>query len=143
VKVRTRARGALVAVVLVVGLLPAVLDRDSFPLSTFPMFSSRRSTVEPVDTAVAVAGAEQWWLSPELIADTDEPIQATGAVSDAIDQGTTAELCADIAKRVADDGPPEATAVEVITARYDAVHWFHGDRTPLGRVVHARCEVTR
>ncbi|HEX9259563.1 MAG TPA: hypothetical protein VF855_08495, partial [Acidimicrobiales bacterium] len=133
--VRTRARVALVAAVFVVGVLPVALDRDSFPLSTFPMFSTRRTTSEPVDTAVAVAGDRQWWLSPELIAATDEPIQATAAVSDAISAGQTDALCADIARRVGDDGPAGATAVEVITARYDAVRWFEGERAPLQRVV--------
>ena len=50
----TIARLTLLLVVVVVGIVPLVLDRDSFPLSTYPMFSSRRTTTESVDTAVMV-----------------------------------------------------------------------------------------
>ena len=42
------------AVVGVLGVVPVVLDRDSYPMSTYPMFSYRRTTTETVDTAVVV-----------------------------------------------------------------------------------------
>jgi hypothetical protein len=127
--------------VVVVGVFPLAFERDSFPLSTFPMFSDQRTSSETVDTAVAVADQREWRLDPERIAGTDEVILAAGTVSTAIYEGKAGQLCAEIAWRVSRAGPSAATAVEVITERYDAVRWFAGDRTPLGRAVHARCPV--
>jgi len=138
---RTRARVVALACVVVVGGVPVALNRDSFPLSTFPMFASQRTSSETVDTAVAVNGTQVWRLDPERIAGTDEVIQAAATVSDAIGAGTADRLCAEIAQRVSSSGPREANAVEVVTERYDSVKWFAGDRTVLGRVVHAHCPV--
>lgn len=138
---RRKAVAALVAVVVLLGVVPLALDRDSFPLSTYPMFSSPRSSAESVDTAVAVAAdGSATRLSPTVIAGTDEVIIATVTVSNAIRARTTDQLCTEIAQRVA--GLPAgraAVAVEVVTERFDAVRWYEGDRTPLERRVHARC----
>jgi hypothetical protein len=139
---RALAWSAVTVVIAVVGLVPLALDRDSYPLSTYPMFSTRRSATGRFHTAVAI-GETVHRLSPERIAATDEVIQAAATVSDAIARGEVAALCADIAARVAADGPDAATAVEVVSEDYDAVAWYDGDRTPLGRVVHARCPVVR
>ncbi|MCU1343827.1 MAG: hypothetical protein JWL70_93 [Acidimicrobiia bacterium] len=127
--------------IAVVGVVPVALNRDSFPLSTFPMFASQRTSSETVDTAVARAGTRIWRLDPERIAATDEVILAAATVSDAIANGHADRLCAEIAQRVLSAGPREATAVEVVTEQYDAVQWFAGQRTPLQRQVHAQCAV--
>lgn len=136
-----KAVASLVAVVALVGIVPLALDRDSFPLSTYPMFSSRRSSAESVHTAVTVtADGTATRLSPTLIAGTDEVIIATVTVANAIRSGTTEQLCGEIARRVAGTAAAsEAVAVEVVTERFDAVRWYDGDRTPLERRVHARC----
>jgi len=141
---RTRAWAAVAAVVGVVGVVPLVTDRDSFPLSTFPMFASRRSSAEQVTTAVAVADdGRVVRLSPERIAGTDEVIQAAATVRTAVQQGRADDLCAEIATRLAgaDADSGVVVAVEVVTERYDAPDWFAGRRDPLERVVHARCPV--
>ena len=139
---RPLAYGAIAAVLVVVGIVPLVLDRDSFPLSTYPMFSTRRSTAETVDTAVAVdADGTLRRLGPQRIAGTDEIILATATVSGAINAGTVDQLCTEIAGRVAGDGPDSAVGVEVVTERFDAVRWYRGDHTPIDRVVHATCPV--
>jgi hypothetical protein len=139
---RVRAWAAVIAVVVAVGFVPVLLERDSYPLSDYPMFSTRRTAESSFNTAVAVGeGDAVERLSPELIAATDEVIQAGATVSDAIARGQTGALCTDIAARVSDGGPEGAIAVEVVTERFDAVAWYAGDRQPLGRVVHARCPV--
>ena len=51
---RWRAWAAAGVAVVVVGVVPFVLDRDSFPLSTFPMFAADIDRTQSVDTAVAV-----------------------------------------------------------------------------------------
>ena len=139
---RPLAYGVIAAVLVVVGIVPLVLDRDSFPLSTYPMFSTRRSTSETVDTAVAVdADGAIHRLGPQRIAGTDEIILATATVSGAINAGTVDDLCSEIARRVAGDGPDSAASVEVVTERFDAIRWYRGDHTPIDRVVHATCPV--
>lgn len=138
-----RALLVAIALVVIVGVVPVVLDRDSFPLSTYPMFSTRRTGTEPVDTAVASDGTRTWRLDPRTIGGTDEPVSATVTVTRAIASGTADQLCGDIARRVAEGGPSAATTVEVVTERYDAVAWYHGDREPLDRIVRASCPVER
>jgi hypothetical protein len=132
----------IAAVLGVVGFVPLVLDRDSYPLSTYPMFSTRRSTAETVDTAVAVdADGTIHRLGPQRIGGSDEIILATATVSGAIGVGTVDQLCTEIADRVAGDGPASAASVEVVTERYDAIRWYRGDHQPIERVVHASCPV--
>jgi hypothetical protein len=139
---RPLAYAVIAAVLVVIGIVPLVLDRDSFPLSTYPMFSTRRSTAETVDTAVAVdADGTIRRLGPQRIAGTDEIILATATVSGAINAGTVDQLCTEIARRVAGDGPGTAVGVEVVTERFDAIRWYRGDHTPIDRVVHATCPV--
>ena len=126
-------------------------DRDGFPLSTYPMFSSRRTTTEPLSTVVGIdAGGAQHWLDPWLLNGTREVVQAAVVVSDEIRAGQADRLCAEVAARVdgrqTDDTAGDAAGdrlvgLEVVTVRYDAVGWFDGRRQPLGRTVHATCPV--
>jgi len=71
---------ALVSVFALAAMLGPALRRtphDSFPLSTYPMFSS---LIEPVATVQLAVGLDSdrndITLSPELIAGTDEVIVA-------------------------------------------------------------------
>ena len=126
-------------------------DRDGFPLSTYPMFSSRRTTTEPLSTVVGIdAGGAQHWLDPWLLNGTREVVQAAVVVSDEINAGEADRLCADVAARVHDrqsasraddDAGDRLVRLEVVTVRYDAIGWFDGRRQPLDRTVHATCPV--
>ena len=136
-----RAWAAAGLAVVVVGAVPFVLDRDSFPLSTFPMFAADIDRTQSIDTAVAMApDGTTIRLTPAEIGGTTVVNQAASVVTTAIVGGRADELCATIARRLA--GPAGAVAVEVVTERYDAVRWFDGDSTPVDRVVHVRCAVT-
>ncbi len=138
---RWRAWAAAGVAVVVVGAVPLVLDRDSFPLSTFPMFAADIDRTPSIDTAVAVRGdGSIERLSPADIGGTTVVNQAASVVTTAIVDGRADELCAAIAGRVGGAGSAPI-AVEVVTERYDAVRWFDGERTPIERVVHARCPV--
>ena len=137
---RRWAWAAVALAIVLVGVVPFVLDRDSFPLSTFPMFAADIDRTQSVDTAVAVdAAGAVIRLTPAEIGGTTVVNQAASVVTTAIVGGRAADLCAVIAGRVGGDAG--AVAVEVVTERYDAVRWFDGDRTPVDRVVHARCPV--
>src|SRR3954468_4764126 len=137
---RVRAWLAAGLAVVVVGAVPFLLDRDSFPLSTFPMFAADIEPTQAVDTAVAGGGdGTAIRLTPAEIGGTTVVNQAADVVTTAIVGGRADELCAAIAARL--DDRPAAVAMEVVTERYDAVRWFDGDRTPVDHVIHARCAV--
>jgi hypothetical protein len=136
---RVCAWGAVVGIVAIVGVVPLALDRDSFPLSTYPMFSSRRTSTETVDTAIVVDATDQISrIDPRDIAGTDEVILAAVTVSDALRDGSAGLLCDDIVTRLG-TRLPEGAQVRIVTERYDAIEWYSGDRSPLSTVVHAEC----
>jgi hypothetical protein len=119
--------------------LPGFTDRDSFPLSNYPMFSNDRSRITAFDTAVGVdADGEVERLSPLRISGSFEVIHAASTVTKAIRTGDADSLCREIAARARHDG---LVRIEVVTETYDTVRWFEGDETPIARRVHARCEV--
>lgn len=142
-------RAWLMIAVIVVGLgvWPVVAQRDSYPVSNLPMFAWPRTRAEPVVTAVAATGEgddlQIWRLGPRRLAATDEVISAGATLRRAVAQGTTDVLCDEIAARVAVMGPAQAQRIEILTERFDAVEWFQGQRTPLERAVHHRCDIPR
>ena len=129
-----------IGIIAIIGVVPVVLDRDSYPLSTYPMFSSRRTATEPVHTAVvATAKGTFRRLSPTQISGNDEIIIAARLVYEAIRRDGGEVLCADIASRL-----PATFAgddVEIVSETYDAIDWYEGRRSPISRVVHTSCRV--
>ena len=119
---------------------PAILfGRDDFPLSTYPMFSYRRSTIFEIPRALGVRkDGTRVYISPEAVAN-DEVLQAASAIKRAIRRGPSAALalCQRIIGRLRSRS--ELIAVELATARFDAVRYFGGDQQPLATRVHARC----
>src|SRR5438034_100398 len=108
---RRRAWTAVVLVVALTGVVPLALDRDSFPLSTFPMFSADIDSTQSIATAVGVAAdGSTLRLEPEIIAATTIANQAVTVVGHAIASGRADRLCADIVSRVRAGGPAEAVA---------------------------------
>ncbi len=138
---RRVARLLALGIITVIGVVPVALDRDSYPLSTYPMFSSRRTAVEPVHTAVLVAvDGTIRRLSPTQISGNDEVIIAAQLVYEAIRRDGGAVLCADIASRLSTAWT--GTEVEIATERYDAIDWYEGRTSPISRVVHTSCRVS-
>jgi hypothetical protein len=126
------------ALVVVVGIVPVALDRDSFPLSTFPMFSAHIDRTQSIDAAEGLrADGTVIRLTPAQISGTTIVNQAASVVSSAIGENRAPELCDAVAARIGTD--TDAAAVEIVTERYDAVGWFDGQRTPVERIVHAHC----
>jgi hypothetical protein len=137
---RGRAWAAAALVIVVIGIVPVAFDRDSFPLSTFPMFSAHIDRTQSIDTAVGLrADGTVVRLTPAQISGTTVVNQAASVVSSAIVEDRSDDLCAAVAARLGTK--TDATAVEVVTERYDAVDWFDGARTPVDRIVHAHCPV--
>ena len=128
----------MVVVVLAALVLPAVRNRDSFPLSTYPMYAGTRDAVETLPTVIGLdRSGEARRLSSTTVARTDDPLIATSLLRTAIRTDRADALCAEIAARA-----PEGTVtVEVVEERLDLVARVQGDDAVLDRLVHARCSV--
>ena len=134
-----------VVVALVLWPLFRVPPVDSFPLSTYPMFSrnvaadSRTSIVQAM--GVRVDGS-RFSLPPSTVAN-DEVLQAHRTLARAVGQGVAATegLCREIASRVAASDLSRVREVEIATFDYDSVAYFTRSAQPLGFHVHARCSI--
>lgn len=143
-----RRLACVVLGVVVVAMLGPPLrrpPRDSFPLSTYPMFADDRGRISSVATVVGLtADGEVVRLSPELIAGTDEVILAVETAADAVHRGRGAasHLCDQVASRVASADRPTITSVRVGVETHDAIGYFDGHRRePEHVAVLAECAV--
>jgi len=110
--------------------------RDSFPLSTYPMFSVARPQQATVNSAVGFDTAgDELTLRPIDIGGTREVIQAAATVSRAISRGEAEDLCREVLTNV-----PTAAVIEIVTETYDVIAYFDESEEPLQRIVHARCQ---
>lgn len=129
-------------------MLSPVLRRppvDSFPLSTYPMFSAARGPTSRIDTVLGVtASGEREVLSPALISGDPWVILAVETVAAAKrSKAKRRALCQAVAARLAADGSRANRYTEVLflTETYDAPAYFFGDTTPQSIKVHATCPV--
>ncbi|AUX40963.1 hypothetical protein SOCE26_023650 [Sorangium cellulosum] len=118
---------------------------DSFPLSTYPMFSwGRHDARTTVERAVGVgARGERRPIPPRLVG-SEEVLQAKATLAQSIRQGARAAraLCRGIAARVAEqDSYADVVAIELRTDTFDAVAFFEGQEAPVDSKVHATCKV--
>lgn len=139
-------RARVVATVGVIALLlfPVVLDRDSHPLSTYPMYARTRAQESTIATAVGIeADGSERRLTPTLIGDSDDPLVVVGQLRADLRAGRADERCAVIARRVAsrDDLAGVVVSVEVVTERHDTVARVRDEPSLLDREVRATCEV--
>lgn len=134
-----RVRWTITIAVVVVLLAPVLLDRDGFPLSTYPMYSRARPDAVDLVTAQGVdADGARLTLSLATIGSSDDPLIVAGELRAAIRDGRAEERCLEIAARA---GGRDTTivAVEVVTERHDVVEHVEGDPSLVRRTVHARC----
>ncbi|MEX0847075.1 MAG: hypothetical protein WD023_04780 [Ilumatobacteraceae bacterium] len=130
----------LAALIVGVAVLisPALRDRDSVPLSTYPVYSSVRPDVA---TFVTVHGERAdgsiHRLSMDVIAQTDDPLIANSRLAGAVAAGRAEGVCAEIAERA----PNDVIAVVVVRERHDVVAAARGEDSLLRRDELARCAV--
>jgi hypothetical protein len=143
-----RAWAYLVSVVVLAAMLWPLgwaPYEDSFPLSSYPMFSNPRESAEmALKYAVGVsADGERSWIEPGLVAN-GEVLQARATISRSIKAGKAAakKLCRDIAARIAARGTlPAVEEIRLVTGVHDAVAYLTG-RDRVGKEkVHAKCPV--
>lgn len=118
---------------------------DGFPLSTYPMFASRRPTVQTYRYALGeTASGQRRTLSPSVVG-TGEVLQAMRVIDRALaaGRGEAAKLCVAIAARVAADAARgDVVAIRLVTGTHDAVEYLA--RGQVGRETDIlRCPVKR
>jgi hypothetical protein len=117
---------------------------DSFPLSTFPMFASRRGTAWTMEYAIGkTAEGERRSLEPRHVTTTREVMDAHTTFTDARRRNRRKELCASIAAAVAADARfDDVVTIEIVRGQHDAITFLVDDvRGPETAV--ARCKVAR
>jgi hypothetical protein len=139
---RVAVYAGLVAVVLAM-LAPTLFwpERDSYPLSTFPMFAAPKGRTSALTAVVGIgADGSVQRLSAEEVTGTDEVMLAVATVARAVGEDRAEDLCEDVAEGLDSD---DVVAVQVRTERVDSVSWLQGDRdADLDDItVHAECEV--
>ncbi len=131
-------------------LWPAFGDanEDSFPLSTYPMFSHGKPNPDLVLTqALAVfPNGDREPLPPKLATGNEEVIQAMRMIIGETYGGEerAKSFCRDIADRVGRSPSPRwknAIAVEIARSHFDTVAYFEKESEPLSRRTLQRCPV--
>ncbi len=138
---------ALVTIALALAIVwPLTRDRrwDSFPISSYPMFSrGDLGTVNQLAHVLLVrSDGTRTPATPSMVG-SPEPMIAMSIVRAHVDRGTAAELCRAVAERAR---ATDAVAVEVVTSVFDSRRYFSASpeaRAPLERAVASRCEVRR
>ncbi len=122
--------------------MPVVIDRDSFPLSTYPMYSRARTAEVTIPSAIAIDddGGEHR-LGLQVIGASDDPLIVAGELRAAIARDRAADRCRSIAERVSPSLVAELDLIriEVVMERHDAVAQVAGESSLLDRTVHATC----
>lgn len=145
----TRWYGNIISLLLIAAVLsPLQADPklDSYPLSSFAMFTTKRPPVVEIVHAVGFAkdgGTRP--IPPRLVAGA-EVLQAKVMLQQTVRKGRRAsrKLCAKIAKRVGgDSGHAWVERIEVRSDRYQVMSYFSSARKPIRSRVHAKCEVPR
>ncbi|HTL32324.1 MAG TPA: hypothetical protein VL326_04335 [Kofleriaceae bacterium] len=145
---RARVAAGVVSLALIAATLEPLVRRpydDGFPLSTYPMFATKRDTVQTFHYALGLTrDGKRRTLSPALIG-SGEVLQALRVIERAMAGGQPGAmaLCETIAKRVAgDDDFADVDTIRIVTGTHDAVRYLSNDEigTEIERV---RCEVKR
>lgn len=144
--------GAVSLVVAVLVAIPAFSDprEDSFPLSTFPMFSSPKPDPGLIVTQVlaVMPDGTREPLPPELSTGNEEVIQTLRMIHDEVYGGRErmAAFCDSIAERVRGTDAEHWQSVETIEiarSHFDSVAYFETGPKPVNRKILKRCAVSR
>jgi alkylhydroperoxidase/carboxymuconolactone decarboxylase family protein YurZ len=118
-------------------------QQDSYPLSTYPMFSRARDNPTLYFAEGLDAEGRSVRLVSALIA-SQEVMQTAATVRRAIQAGpgATEALCSEIARRLAQSADHRHVLhVRLLSARFDPIVYFTKGRIPEALVEHGRCPV--
>ena len=132
---------------VLLSLWPAVREPrvDSYPLSTYPMFSSERGQPLIHQVVFVDRAGQRVPLPPRLVAN-GETLQAAASIERAADEGRAAlwTLCRKVAEQVRlEDEFTSARSIEIRSVRYDPIGYFEHGKQPLESKRLERCRVPR
>ena len=141
---RRVAAGVSIAVLLVIAspLLRNPYD-DSFPLSPYAMFATRRPTKLTMDYGVGLTrDGTRRYLSPHIVG-SNEVLQALNIIARARQMNQLPQLCATLAQRVAASPRfADIVTVTIVSGTHDAVDYLvRGVRGT--EIERTRCDVKR
>lgn len=133
------ARWGITAALAIAIVSPVLRERawDSFPISSFPMFSRDLGTKVWLGHVILVNPDGTRRPAPPSIVGSPEPMMAVKIVENALARDEAPGLCQRIAGRV-----EPGVEVEIVVSVFDSTRYFP-DRTPLERTVRARCKSWR
>jgi hypothetical protein len=136
VRLRRGVRRLALIVTPAVLLIPAVSGKDSFPISTYPMYAFRRASTDRFQAVLGEDSAGTMRPLPmHQVADTSDPLIAESLIDQAIRTGSAMRLCERIALRVNAD----VDRVLVVEEVHNVVNKLRGVASLQERVVHANC----
>ncbi|WP_148288487.1 hypothetical protein [Ilumatobacter nonamiensis] len=140
-----RSRSLVIVSVIAALFLPVLANRDSFPISTYPMYAGTRGTEVSFVTAQGIdADGSVVPLSLATIGASDDPLVVAGELRDVVRLDQADSRCRVIAGRLGARGGDDfadVEAVELVTERHDTVASLRGEDSLRDRTVHARCGV--
>jgi hypothetical protein len=122
-------------------LSPLVRARgwDSFPISSFPMFSrGNLGTRVWMGHVILVDEDGRRRPAPPSVVGSPEPMVAKNLVENALARDEAYGLCMAIGGRA----PPGVAKIEIVTSVFDTSRYFT-DPTPVERTVHTTCNAWR
>lgn len=145
---RARVLAAVASIALIGATLSPLLRDprdDGFPLSTYPMFASKRPTTLTFHYALGEGRAgERVILTPGLVG-TGEVLQAMRVLDRAVSRGRLemTKLCDAIAHRIADESDfSNVATVRIITGTHESLSYLGEGK--IGRELERlRCVVPR
>jgi hypothetical protein len=147
---QTRLLAGLFSVVVCGAMIAPLLSRkpkDSFPLSTFPMFSiGHENPIARIHHVLAVTrDGKRRVLPPGIATGNRAGLQAEALVMHAVNSGSAEVFCRRALTRIEKNRrfaswAERIVSLEVAVSDFDAVAFFSGDKQALEkRTVHPRC----
>jgi hypothetical protein len=118
--------------------------RDSFPLSTYPMFARERGTPTLFAVVAITADGKEQSVPASLVA-SGEVLQTKVLIQRTVERGPAAvqELCVSTAEKLRREPNAALTSVEVVRRRYDPIAYFETGPNPIERELLFRCPIPR
>jgi hypothetical protein len=120
--------------------------RDNFPLSYYPMFSTKRQATETFYYMLGRDAEGGRYLIPYTFAGRGGLNSVRRQIRRIVEEGRAADLAYSVAKRVSrkDALPwPKIVTVAVVRGRYAVDDYFHGRKDPVSEQIKASCAVER
>ena len=144
---------ALFSIFLILLVLSPIIENfrakatDGFPLSHFPMFTSKRDATENVTHLVGLDADGNRYVIPHRFAGTGGMNQVRKQIrKSARDKEDAPKLCQTVAENVAErrgERYAKIVKVVVVSGEYNLDDYFAGAKNPVEEKIRVDCEVPR